>query len=45
MNSRSVNSLLAIALNKQWLKPERHGGRQSFRALGWISVSLLDIRP
>ena len=45
MNSRSVNSLLAATLSKQWLKPERHGSRQSCLNSRSESAILLDILP
>lgn len=38
MNSGSVNSILAITLDKQWLKPERPGGRQSCQSSGLDSL-------
>lgn len=40
VNSRSAISLLSTALNKQWLKPERHGETSPSWALGqslWFS--------
>lgn len=42
MNSGAVNNFLAATLGKQWLKTDRHGGRQSCWSSGSESC-LLDI--